>query len=278
MATVTELYEGRTETVGDEDPRATIPYLIEGVADEDAARTALTAAVSTYRTFGSNRLKIRDYTLELVQENGDESIFKSSVNYEKTDINDEEDPVPTRSGTTIGGTAHITQTLETVESLPVGGPFPDHKGAIGFDGENVQGVDIAVSAFTFDEIHYKTDDDMTPAYFGTLFRLSGTVNDDDVNTPIGNFNRGELLFLGVSWQRREDEIWELTFKFDAKPNKENQTFGDLNCPLKRGHEYIWFQYANGVDADATIKTPKFGFVERVYEESDFWDLDLDGWD
>ena len=278
--TVTELYDGRSEVVDTENPRVTIPYVITEAADEAAARTEFESTVATYRTFGSGRLKRTSYRLELIDEDG--QYWRAEAYYEKSDIIDTEDPEQEWSGSTIGGTTKITQSLETRAS--VGDFRADHKGAIGFDGENVQGCDIVTSAFNFEVKDYKDDADMTPTYLGTLFSMSGTINDDDVRTPRGNFNAGELLYLGATYHQRQDDIWELIHKFSALPNKTGVVIGDLDPIDKRGWDYLWVEHAKDVDENAgggakkvEVKIPIAAYVERVYEETDFLDLELEGW-
>jgi len=277
--TVTELYDGRTQTVGEQSPRAVIPYLVDGVADEAAAITAAEAAIDTYKTIGGHRLKLQDIVYEMLV---DGATWRAEARYEKSDLTDEGDNAKA-SFTTLGGTEHVTQSLET--RAKYGPQAADHKGSIGFDGENVKGMDILTGTLEFTWLQHKTDAEMTPAYLGTLYRLSPSVNDDDVNTPRGNFNAGELLFVGVSASQRADGDWDLTFQFVASPNRANFDIGDITVTEKKGHDYMWFEWAEEVDDAAgaggdqkvRVKVPIAVYVERVYEESDFSDLDLDGW-
>lgn len=277
MPETLELYEGRTETVGTQDPRAQIPYMLTGVADEDEARDQADATIPVYKTFGENRLRLRDYELEMIVEGYS---WRAVASYEKSDYTDEgEDPA--RQFTTMGGTEHITQSISTRGRY--GDYAADQKGTIGFDGEDVKGLDIIVNTFEFQETQFKTDEEMTPSYIGTLYRLSPGVNDEDVLSPIGNFNEGELLYLGVSAQRRPDGIWELTFKFIGNPNRNDFDIGDINVDEKRGHDYMWMQFGKttvGTDGGKTvqIKQPIAVYVEQVYQDIDFDDLQLDGWD
>ena len=40
---------------------------------------------------------------------------------------------------------------------------------------------------------------------------------------------------------------------------------------KKGHDFIWFQYADTRDANLVnvVKRPVFAYVEKVYEDGDF---------
>ncbi len=47
-------------------------------------------------------------------------------------------------------------------------------------------------------------------------------------------------------------------------------------PRKKAHEYLWFAYSkkNPVGANKVTREPSAGYVERVYEEGNFLDLEI----
>jgi len=181
------------------------------------------------------------------------------------------------SFSTGGGTAHITQSISTTSATaPAGKTAPDFKGAIGFDGKTVQGVDIGVSEFAFTVTRYIDDDDVDATYVGQLYALTNKVNDDTFTAwGLGSFNAGECRFLGASGTRRADgEDWEIQFSFSAIPNKANlDVGGTITVPAKKGHEYLWVRYEEAVDADRIAVQPVAAYVEKVYDDGDFDDLD-----
>jgi hypothetical protein len=263
MATVTELWEGRSETVSTDRPRLQVPYVVTEAADEDEVKTAIAAQTPT----AIGTMKRASYQVE---ERVDATTWKASVSYEKPEF-DPEAPEPVITFDTSGGTQHITQSISTRASY--GNNPPDFKGAIGFDGEQVQGVDITVPVFNFSETHYRETVDAS--YFGVLFRLTGKVNSD----AFRGFDPGECLFLGATGSKRGDGAWEISYKFAASENKTGLTVGDIGGIDKPGWDYLWIRYANDVDgaANALVKKPVAVYVEQVYEEDVFADLALDPW-
>ena len=181
---------------------------------------------------------------------------------------------------TGGATTHITQSLSTIGRYPVGDPFatppvldpPDFKGAIGVNGDNIEGTDITVPQFNFTETRKVASSAVDGAYKLALFHCTGKVN----NATFKGFAAGEVLFLGASGSKRGYEHWEITFKFAASPNAADLPVGDFTVDDKKGWEYLWvrFQDAEDDDAKALVKRPIAAYVEQVYESADFSTLGI----
>ncbi len=174
---------------------------------------------------------------------------------------------------TGGGTQHITQSLETVSSYaPPGKTAPNFGGAIGVTHDSVQGVDITLPVYHFAETHYLADAVVTLAYRGTLFHLTGKVN----NASFRGLDAGECLFLGASGSKRGEDDWEITFRFAGSENKTNLTVGNITGIAKKGWEYMWVRYETAEDdtAKALVKKPAAVYIEKVYEDGDFSGLGI----
>ncbi|MBN2581477.1 MAG: hypothetical protein JXL80_00305 [Planctomycetes bacterium] len=173
---------------------------------------------------------------------------------------------------TGGGTQHITQSLQTVAKYAASGTAPDYGGAIGVTHDSVQGVDITVPVYNFAETHYLADAVVTLAYRGTLFRLTGKVN----NAAFKGLDAGECLFLGASGSKRGEEDWEITFRFAGSENKTGLTVGEITGIAKKGWEYMWVRYEDAEDdtAKALVKKPVAVYIEKVYEDGDFSGLGI----
>ena len=102
---------------------------------------------------------------------------------------------------TSGGTQHITQSLATIASYAASGTPPDFGGAVGVTHDSVEGVDITIPVYSFSETHFLDAAFVTPAYYGTLFNLTGKVN----NASFKGLAAGECLFLGASGSKRGAE-------------------------------------------------------------------------
>lgn len=267
MPVVEELFEGRSETLADKSS-ADIAYVVYDAADEDEVKNAAIAGTPLVYS-GMTRKSIE------ITERVNASTWKVTVRYEGTDSEQEgEEPEPLFSFDTGGGTQHITQSIETRNKY---GPEASDEfgGAIGFDGENIAGVDITVPVYNFSETHYLPASVVTQAFRMVLFRATGTVN----SSQFRGFEAGEVLFLGASGSRKgenPEDDWEISFKFAANSNRNDITVGDIGPIVKQGWDYLWVQYAPDVDDEkmVLVKRPIAAYVEKVYSESDFSKLGI----
>ena len=260
MATIVELFEGRTEVVGAR-ASAEIPYLVTEAADEDEVKsTALASTPSVYAGMLRKSIEIGDRV--------NEDSWRVTVRYEPPEPQEQTAPDAVVAFDSTGGTQHITQSIQTLGAY---GPGASSLlgGAIGYDGEQVAGVDITVPVWNWSETHYLDDAQVNaPAYYF----LTGKVNSD----AFRGYSAGEVLFLGATGQKRGDAKWEVTFKFAASLNKTGIQVGDITGISKRGWDYMWVQYADDVDdvAKVRIKKPAAVYIEQVYEEGAFSSLGI----
>ena len=241
-------------------------YWVRGTSDDLEALTALEAEAPAFHG-GLPLYQVR------VEEAGPD-LYDGTITYQ---VESSTDPPGTGESTftfeTGGGNEHITQSSATIALYaPPGKTAPDFKGAIGVTADSVEGVDIVVPVYQFTETHYLDDSLVTPTYKGTLFGLTGRVND----APFKGFNAGECLFLGVSGSKRGQGDWELTFRFASRPNRTGLAISDITGIDKKGWEYLWVRYAEAEDAGAgaIVKRPVAVYVERVYESGDFTGLGI----
>ena len=234
-----------------------------------------------------NRLQAESYSLEYL---GDQA-WQLEVTYTKDGAEDDEqnDPLKrSRSFDTSGGTQHITQAMPTAQfptgeqRFWTGSPAaPNMNGAIGVDGDTVQGVDIVVPQLQWTETYDVPHNYVTTAYIKKVSGLTGTVNDDSFR----EFASGEVLFLGASGSQQWDSDkgdgpWNLSYKFVAAANQGNGktfpaiTIGPINGIEKDGHDYLWVRYEDAVSSDILLKKPKFVYVNKVYRREDFSQLGI----
>lgn len=265
--TVTEKFESRRSTKGD-NPSAELVYTVRGTNDDLAARAqAETTSPGTYDSLPRQSISVEPI--------GDE-LWEAVVRYGRTSASLPTPGESIFSFDTGGGTQHITQSKETVSShAPSGASAPDFGGAIGVTADGVEGVDITVPVYQFAETHYFADEQVTAAYKGTLFSLTGKVNSGSFK----GFQPGEVLFLGATGSRRgtgPEDDWEITFRFAASPNASGISVGPISGISKKGWEYLWVRYADQEDAGshAIVKRPVAAYVERVYDEGNFAGLGI----
>ena len=271
--TCTEQIDSRDYTEGQS---ATLTYIIRGTADEGAAMASLKATAPP--TFNGLVRQYPGPTVEPVYVdsdpiNADRCIWTGSANYAPYQHEEPETGDSTFSFDTGGGTQHITQSLTTIGSYSADGPAPDFKGAVGVTHDNVEGVDITIPVYNFSETHYVPAANVTNAYKGALFNLTGKVN----NGSFRGLAAGECLFLGASGSRRVPESdpsggdWEITFRFAGSPNRTGISVGPIAGIAKKGWEYLWVRYADVEDtaSNTLVKQPIAAYVEKGYEDGNF---------
>ena len=256
MATVTERFEGRTEVFDSGRDRAEIPYLVAAATGEADVRSAAQSQVpAAYAGLERISIEITERvnadTWKVLAIFGDDSGGGTTT---------PQDSWPSLDH--CGGTQHIRQSLKTVDRY---GPKASNVlgGAIGYDGETVQGVDITVPIFNFTETHYLQDAVVTRSYRHKVFQLTGKVN----KYGFKGFDGGEVLFMGANGAKRGGEEWEVTFRFAALPNQTGIRVGDITGIAKKGWDYLWVQYADEVDPaiNQVVKKPVAVYIEQVYE-------------
>ncbi len=248
---------------------AEVPYFVFAVDDEDEAINFANSNVPG----AFNNMELESIELD---ERVSFDTFKVTAKYKVTNseisFTPTGEPDSVYSFDTGGGARHLTQSLETVSKSP--SSAPDYGGAIGYDGENVNGIDVTIPVMNFTETHYLRKSKVSTSYKKMISDLTGKVNSSNFK----GYAPGEVLFLGASGSRRGDsrsDYWEIVFKFAVSPNRTNIPVGSLSISNKKGWDYLWVRYADDVGSDnALIKKPVAAYVEKVYERADFGALGI----
>lgn len=234
-----------------------------------------------------NRLHAESYTLEYL---GDDA-WQLQVTYTKEGAEDDEQNDPfkrSRSFDTGGATQHVTQAIGSNQNpngerrfAAPGKQAPNMLGAIGVDGDTVQGVDIVVPQLEWTETYDVPTRLITTAYVKRVSSLTGTVN----SATFRGFAAGEVLFAGCSGSQQWDSDkgdgpWSLSYKFVASANQGNgETFPAFNIGSivgieKNGHDYLWVRYEDAVGDATLFRKPRFVYVDTVYRRADFAQLGI----
>jgi len=264
MVSVYESHEGPTIRQESVD----YPYTIEGTESEFTARVALLAESATSVIVGGATLVRKDAQISLHDQAVD--VWDGRVIYgerDRPDTNDSEFHFDTG-----GGSHHITHSISHTAYGPNGGAAPDCKGAIGWDGDRVAGIDVSVPSYSFSETHYLSVDVVTEAYRMTVADMTARTN----AAAFRGHAAGEILFCGAAGSQRGEEDWAVTFKFAFSPNKTNIEVSDITVASKKGWEYLDIRYRPADDqaAQAMIPDPIGAYVHKVYYDGDFSQLGL----
>ncbi len=163
----------------------------------------------------------------------------------------------------------LTQSESTVRSynLSLVDDAPDLKGAIGWDGETLQGVEIQKPVLTFSETHYFPAAFIDEAYVVGLLELANK----PVNTAaFRGFQPGEVRYLGGSGSLKDESTWEVTYKFAVQKNRTDIQVGAISALIeKKGWEYLWVRYAPTTDENVYVPQPASVYIEKIYFSSSF---------
>jgi hypothetical protein len=270
--TISEYYESRPFQIGMSNGRELI-YTIQGTDDETEVQALIFAtAPGVYQ--GLSRDTVEAEPLG----NGN---WRGHAKYVRQDDDNE------YTFETGGGTSKRTQSLLTAaygvcnveyydyydyedytgDEIP-----PDFGGAIGVDGDRVEGVDVTTPNYEFSETHLLADALVPLSYKLILFNLTGTIN----SATFKGFARGECLFLGATGNKRGDGQWSITYRFACSPNAVNLSVGAICGIDKLGWNYLWVRYDDFEDyqAYALVKRPRAAYVEQVYNFADFSQLGI----
>lgn len=183
---------------------------------------------------------------------------------------------------TIGGSVHITQSLETTHSF---GDAEDHEEAIGVDGEgNVTGTDIATGGLDITIIKIVASTALTTSYVSNILSLStpnphtndATFSHTDSDGRAISLSAGEMLFLGFTNTPRGNGEDELRFNFKGSANLADALPQTAWTVPKDGWEHLWIRYKQDVDgaANKLVAVPASAYVEKVYESGNYGLLSL----
>jgi hypothetical protein len=268
--TVTEQFKSREGALG-ANKDSTFLFILEGSDDDVEIKQAIVDYLST--TYGSvyDGMPIADGDIEQHGTQLWTGRVRFAINPGGGNDAFPETGESSHSFETSGSTQHISHSRETMNSY--GLAPPDFMQAIGWDGESVEGTDIIVPIYRFEETHYLEAGFATPAYRVLIARLTGSVNSE----PFRGFLPGEVLFEGARGSKRGRGDWEITFSFACQPNitggmydGEEIRIGGILVTTKAGWDYLWVQYQEQVPAGETkiIPAAESIYIERVYHRAD----------
>jgi hypothetical protein len=155
------------------------------------------------------------------------------------------------------------------------------QGAINVNENSVQGADITVPGFSFTEtwsfpaqyVLGRTESQRTKKapYLRRIYDMTGTVN----KARFRVFEPGEVLFLGARGDISPGSAMvTITFSFAARANRKEFHVGQIEVAEKRGWDLLWVEYESVADQDRLLKQPRYVFVDRLYEYTDFDVLEI----
>jgi len=172
---------------------------------------------------------------------------------------------------------HITSVADPLNQIHWPPQF-NSGSVIGFDGQEVQGVDVFRPASSF-----RVTVEMATIFPGQrrfLFEAQGSVN----NFDWCGFYAGEVLYLGASIKQNERDRIEVTYSFQSKsyaPMTQVYLLDGSSVPLTPAPwDYVWFQHGetviNSGSGSVRQKGIKSVHIARVYNLLDFGNFPIVG--
>jgi hypothetical protein len=172
------------------------------------------------------------------------------------------------SGSTTGGTLHITHSRETV------GKYPDtargHNQAIDLGKDNVpRGTDVVVPALKLSYNFRHPAGEVNEEFARNLGRITGSCNEDTWH----GFEPGEVLLLGGDFSDGTDAEAEVTYHVACEENLQDLVIGAIEEIEKDGHDFLWVWWQDNVEEAGGNQQPgvkpRAVYVERLYRRISF---------
>lgn len=261
---------GLTGTVGIDGPSVEQPYFVRDATFDEAA-ALVESDLPAFIIVRGITLVFQDYRFQELGP-GAWDFFAKYGRREPNLTN-----VTTAQFDATGGTAHITQSIQTLQKKfdPGETVVYDFGGAIGVSNDGVEGTDIETPGYSFQYTVYLPLANWTPTYRLKLRKLSKKYNNAVWTSPEGDiFEAGEVRYRGFQASRRGLDDVELTHLFHAEDNRI-LTAGNITDIAKRGQDYVWYRYADSDDTTGAplLKYPVAAYVEEVYHPGNFADLE-----
>lgn len=240
---------------------AEIPYMVFGAEDEtEALNEAYANVPESFNGLFRKGIKII--------ERMNETSFKVGVSYSGpaeggANVDNEDGSF---SFDTTGGTQTVMVSRKTI------GIYPDTakscNGAINFDGDQVNGVEIIQPILNFTETAAFDAYEITTDFKKKMAEYTGCVN----WKPWRGYAAGEVLFRGVTGSGKYHKPCELTFNFSFSANRSDFKVGDIEIDNKYGWDYMWSRYTRKIDGGNIVCKPIAVYIERLFEFVDFREL------
>lgn len=163
-------------------------------------------------------------------------------------------------GTTRGARQKITQSLATT-GYAASGNAPDEGGAIGYDGETVNGVEIDIPTGQWSKTK-RVAKNNAETFLADCIAATGTVNSDTFN----GYPAGSVKFLGADFNQEDNSYAYFTLHYAYSPNASSISIGGISGISKAGWDVLDVRYADDVDGNAKsiLKKPLYVYVHQVY--------------
>jgi hypothetical protein len=277
--TITERVSSR-DTSGGDSPTYELSYTIEGTSNEADALASLKAATNSFISIDNRILHRQSYEVNPLGAKDNEKWY-GTASYGKANNTQDPEEEAKFSFSISAVSTHINLALSTPKRYPEAGQFaaPDPQNMIGINPDGtVDGAEIITPVYTFGQSKFFEDADITEAYRTTLMQTVGRIN----NGTFRSHPEGEVRCDGVDGEKIDTDLWELSFKFSVKENRDDIVValasGEVTIE-KEGWQIQWIYNTTGSmlwnGLEIVTQKPQLVYICDVYEKADFALLSLD---
>jgi len=252
-----------------------VPYSAYGYTDAAAAEAALRTylAANSKSVIGNAVFS----EIEVTEQINDNDFFLKAIYDCSNSGSGSDTPESTFSFSTSGATRHIDRSIQTRriyyknqqgQTMCID---PHTGGPINVDDTGkVNGLDINMPQYTFNETHYFRPSKVTTSFKLKLKNCTGKTN----SGAFRGHNAGEVLFMGADGSRNgdgRDDYWQITYKFAAGENNEKAVIGGISVEKPFAWDYVWVKWTEDVDetTGSIVKVPDQILIEQVYNSANF---------
>lgn len=261
--------------------RHTEVYIVQGVETPEAAYNT-TGIPSIGDTLAADtRKKVTNKSAKRISEHRADT-WEVTVTFEHKDDDWPDDPEDGDEYWTISSSLESI-TRKTANAQTGYGVYKRDVGkSVGVTQDGaVEGGPWFAPTAKLDVTLWKSAAEITDAYITGCLGEMGRVNSGSWY----GFSAGEVLFAGFSIPKRGDDIWEIQFSFEIRPNEATADlpsypdYGGGTITYEaglKGWEYAWIDEVTADDTDDVKMLVRGLYVAQFYETSDFSALDLSG--
>lgn len=238
-------------------------FVTDASSIDDAETEALTEAPSAIGDFNKRTVE----STEGIVGNDSVAVFEVVISFHKY-INGEREPKestePTRISYSTTNRTKLIKATDTYSFYPAGASTPQFDGAIGVNGDIIEGVEVPDPGEVYTETHYVSSASAL-SVFSTLRGLKGKKN----SGTFRGLAAGSVLFLGWSASLQANGVYSMDLNFEIEENKTGITIGSVSGIAKDGFDYLWVYFEKEVDEDSgiIIQKPKSVYVHKDAIES-----------
>lgn len=273
-------------------PSSTKEYVLDGTTDLLQAQLEIliyAPNTDTVLDTDENEIEIFRDTVKIEEAPGGGGVWHATVKYSETADRTE---LNLNFGVQSSKIYQANSTVKVYDCITgASGPdgtmpnVPAFRGAIGANGDEVEGCEVEVTKVEFSIKKHWARDVLDPSYYDLLFQFTRprtAVNDATYSLNILGqgllFPTGSLRLRGFQTRVNNFNETEIEYQFAYEgpiTAADNFTVGSSAVIEKEGWQYLWIYYKKIASNNVTTHRPVGVIINNVYPYKDFGLLEID---